>query len=223
MPLDLTEVETTLQASNAGLASENTLAEVASELQGTLSIKVDGNTVGLASETTLSDVLSAVQGTKGVSLQANNAGTLSIKIDADNAGLASQSTLSSVLSELQGTLTVTDDGGFSASTDDGTGYPSETVVGADLSSGTLTVGPLIVPQTQALIVAANPTGGGDFSLSVQWTDGTGNVFQTQSASELSINGATTEQNARLFRKGLAAVVAVQGSDTSLNLFVGTHR
>jgi hypothetical protein len=146
-----------------------------------------------------------------------------VRIKRNEAGLAEESTLSGVLDAVEGTSTVTDDGNFSAITDDGTAYPSETVVGADLSSGILEVGPLVVPQTQALVVAANPTGGGDFSLSVQWTDGNGNVFQTQGASELSVSGATTEQNVRLFRKGLAAVVAVQGSDTSLNLFVGTHR
>ena len=168
-------------------------------------------------------MLSAGQGAKGVSLQAHNAGTLSIKIDADNAGLASQSTLSSVLSELQGTLTVTDNGAFSASVNDGTAYPSQTIVGADLSAGDLTIGPLPALQTQALLVALNPTGGGSYSVTVDWQDANGNVFQRQTASDLSISGATTDQNARLFRKGPEALITVSGTDTALNAFVGTHR
>ena len=104
-----------------------------------------------------------------------------------------------------------------------TGFPSQTVVEADLSAGDLTIGPLAAPQAQALLIALNPTGGGSYSVTVDWQDANGNVFQTQTASDLSISGATTDQNARLFRKGPEALITVSGTDTALNAFVGTQQ
>lgn len=105
-------------------------------------------------------------------------------------------------------------------------YPA-TVAQQDLiGTGDLTIGPVSVARAEAVLVAANSEDGNTFSVSVDWVDGSGNVIQTQSASDLAL-ASITEDWARVVRK--APEVELTFTDTSggtannINAFVDVHR
>jgi len=129
-----------------------------------------------------------------------------------------------VPTEQQSPISVEDTSGTQVDPARATDFPSATTVGHDLSDSNLTVGPVPVGRSQALIVSGNPTGGGDFSVTIEWTDGNGNVFRVQNASdtEVDLSGQTSSASSRLFRKGPQAKVTFSGTDTAFNAFVDSH-
>jgi hypothetical protein len=126
--------------------------------------------------------------------------------------------------EQQSPVAVEDTSGTQVDPARATDFPSATTVGHDLSASNLTVGPVPVGRSQALIVSGNPTGAGDFNAKIEWTDGNGNVFRVQNASDtdVDLSGQTTSASSRLFRKGPQAKVTFSGTDTDFNAFVDSH-
>ena len=108
----------------------------------------------------------------------------------------------------------------------GVGYPSHEVVGYDLTTGDLTIGPLDVSRQQAVLLNGYSQDGNTWSMSIEWTDGAGSTYRTQSASDLGLS-ATVQDSARVVRKGSYVVVTVtdeSGATTnSVNVFVDAHR
>lgn len=96
-------------------------------------------------------------------------------------------------------------------------HPAETRVGLDVSSG-VTIGPVPVQRAADIAVAANPTGGGDVSVTVDHTDADGNLF----VSDSPISAATSAQSATVARHGTHVRIDLSGTDTSVNFHLDTH-
>lgn len=111
-----------------------------------------------------------------------------------------------------------------------TQHPVEQVVGHDLdpnADGDLVLDGLNVAQTQALVVAVQTQDGQTASVSVDWADGNGAVFQSESATDIGLS-AVTDDWARLIRKGPTATVTITsdanaGVQNRVNAFADTHR
>lgn len=109
-------------------------------------------------------------------------------------------------------------------------YPGRVVTGHDLdpnAQGDLTIGPVRVENTQAVLIAANSTDNTNWSASVDWEDADGNVIQTESATDIALSGVDND-NARLTRKGPRVEVtftsdAAAGTANTLNAYVDSHR
>jgi len=96
-------------------------------------------------------------------------------------------------------------------------HPAETRVGLDVSSG-VTIGPVPVQRAADIAVAANPTGGGDVSVTVDHTDADGNLF----VSDSPISAATSAQSGTVPRHGTHVRIDLSGTDTSVNFHLDTH-
>ena len=139
-------------------------------------------------------------------------------------------------------LTVTDDGGFnivdstdtiieepvgtSIEADSTVDYPNETVVGEDIiANGDLTIGPLAVEGTSALVVSANSADGNVFSVSLDWVDGSGNIYQEESASDLEL-ASVSQDWSRVVRKAPKVEVTVTdesgATQNNVNVYVDTQ-
>lgn len=109
-------------------------------------------------------------------------------------------------------------------------YPDRQVSGHDLdpnADGDLTIGPVDVRNTQAVLIAANSTDDTNWSASVEWVDDDGNTIQTESATDIALSGVDND-NARLTRKGPRVSVtftsdAAGGTANTLNAYVDSHR
>jgi len=122
---------------------------------------------------------------------------------------------------------VTDDTGTQIKPDEAPEYPQQQVTGYDLvASGDLTIGPVSVARTTAILLVVNSTSGNSFDVSVDWQDSNGNVFQTEAPADISMNNVVDDY-ARLVRKGPEAVFTL--TDTSgaannvINAYVDAHR
>jgi len=96
-------------------------------------------------------------------------------------------------------------------------HPAETRVGLDVSSG-VTIGPVPVQRAADIAVAANPTGGGDVSVTVDHTDADGNLF----VSDSPISNASSAAKATVPRHGTHVRIDLSGTDTSVNFHLDTH-
>ena len=109
-------------------------------------------------------------------------------------------------------------------------HPVDRTAGHDLdpdADGDLVLDGLRVAQTQALVVAIQTQDGESASVTVDWEDANGNVYQSESASDIGLS-AVTDDWARLVRKGPAATVTVTsdasaGTQNRVNAFADTHR
>jgi len=103
-------------------------------------------------------------------------------------------------------------------------HPNRTVVGQDLSNGDLEIGPLDVARSDALLIAVHSKDNASFSVSVEWRDGDGTVYQNEPKGETGISSSTDDW-ARLTRKGPQAVVTItdeSGGQNVVNAFVDTE-
>lgn len=105
-------------------------------------------------------------------------------------------------------------------------FPQQSETGHDLvADDDLTIGPLDVRRAVAVIIAAHSTDDNEWSAAVEWTDGDGTVFRTQSASDVDLS-SVVDDSSRLFRKGEAVVVTFTdesgGDSNEINAFVDTH-
>jgi hypothetical protein len=99
--------------------------------------------------------------------------------------------------------------------------------GYDLvGSGDLTVGPQLVKQGTAVVIAATSTDNNPFSVSVQWEDSSGAVFQSESAADIGLANVT-EDYARLVRKAPRAEITVTdesgATQNNINIHADTER
>jgi len=108
-----------------------------------------------------------------------------------------------------------------------TRYLDERRAGYDLvGSGDLTIGPGSVERGTAVVIAATSTDGNAFSVSVEWKDGSGNVYQTEPAADIGLD-TITEDYARLVRKSLLVEVTVTdesgAAQNNINIHADTQR
>lgn len=103
-------------------------------------------------------------------------------------------------------------------------FPNQQVTGEDLTVDNTVIGPFTVAKSEALVVAVNETSGGSLNVTVDWTDGSGNTFQSESATDIGLSGVI-EDWARLVRKGPQAIVTLSNSSsaTSTNAHVDTEK
>jgi len=136
-------------------------------------------------------------------------------------------------------LTVTDDGSLSVAAvndavaiEDSTGAQIDPAVATDyfdsqttghdlVGSGDLTVGPGAVDRGAAVTIAATSTDNNTFSVSVDWQDSSGNVFQTESAADIGLD-TITEDYARLVRKAPQVSITVTDESGATQNTVNVH-
>jgi len=125
---------------------------------------------------------------------------------------------------------LTDTSGAQINPDQSPEYPDNSVIEHDLdpnAQGDLTIGPVSVARSEAIMVAGNSIDAQNWSATVEWQDSNGNVFQTQTPTDLGLSGVQDE-SARPFRKGPEAVVivtsdAAAGTQNRVNFYVDSHR
>jgi hypothetical protein len=129
-----------------------------------------------------------------------------------------------VPTEQQSPVKIENSGGTPIDPARATDFPEQEFNDADLTLSDQVIGPVSVGRSQSLIVRGHETTGGTMNVSVEWQDSNGNTLGTQSATEINLNGVTTDHT-RLFRKGAQAVVTFSNDSgaTSTNGFVDTHR
>jgi len=95
-----------------------------------------------------------------------------------------------------------------------------------VGSGDLTIGPGAVERGTAVTLAATSTDNNAFSVSVEWTDGAGNTFQTESAADIGLD-TITEDYARLVRKSPQVELTVTdesgAGQNNINIHADTER
>jgi len=105
-----------------------------------------------------------------------------------------------------------DSAGTQINPDQSPDYPDSQTVGYDLiGTGDLVIGPVSVARAEAVVISVNSTDAATFSVSVDWEDGAGNVFQAESAADIGMANVTQDW-ARLVRKGPQVEVTI--TDTS---------
>jgi hypothetical protein len=157
-----------------------------------------------------------------------NSQTLSPLTVTDDGSLAIASWNAGTLpTEQQTPVGVEDSTGTQVDPSRETQFPDSQTTGHDLiGTGDLVIGPVPVDRSSALVIAANSTSGNTFSVSVDWSDGSGNVFASESASDLALSNITSDWS-RLVRKG--PQVTVTFTDTSgaaannVNVHIDTQR
>ncbi len=145
---------------------------------------------------------------------------------------ATESTLAAIDTKLDGTLDVS--ASFEATTvgiNDSTGtqidpdpspeYPASQTVGHDLTGNDLVLGPVSVARSSSVVISANSTSGNSFSVSVDWEDGNGNVFQTESETDIAMSGITQDWS-RLVRKGPQVEVTLTDTSGATTNNVNAH-
>lgn len=95
-----------------------------------------------------------------------------------------------------------------------------------VGSGDANIGPLSVKRGTAVVIAATSTDDNAFSVSVEWEDGSGAVYQTEQAADIGLD-TITEDYARLVRKGKEVVITVTdesgASQNNINIHADTQR
>ena len=143
----------------------------------------------------------------------------SLAINAYNGG--------TLPTEQQSPVGVEDAGGNQVDPALATDYLDAQQAGYDLvGGGDLTIGPGAVERGKAVVIAANSTDNNTFSVSVEWQDSNGNVFQAEPAADIGLD-AVTEDYARLVRKGPQVEVTVTdesgASQNTINIHADTER
>lgn len=104
-------------------------------------------------------------------------------------------------------------------------HPARAVAQKDLTDGDLTIGPLDVARSDSLVIAVRSESAETLSVSAEWQDADGNVYQQESASDLSLS-SVKEGWARLTRKGPTVTVTVTdesgATENLVNVFVDTE-
>lgn len=108
-----------------------------------------------------------------------------------------------------------------------TAYLDYQNTGYDLvASGDLVVGPGPVERGTAVVIAASSVDNNAFSVSVQWKDGSGNVFQSESAADIGLDNVT-EDYARLVRKAPQVELTITdesgAAQNNINIHTDTER
>jgi hypothetical protein len=108
-----------------------------------------------------------------------------------------------------------------------TDYPDTQVSGEDIiANGDLVIGPVPVQRSSGVTIAANSTDGNTFSVSVDWVDSSGNIYQEESSTDIQLS-AITQDFARLVRKAPQAQVTVTddsgATQNNINIHVDTQR
>jgi len=108
-----------------------------------------------------------------------------------------------------------------------TDYLGSQTIGHDLvGSGDLAIGPGAVERGTAVIIAATSTDNNAFSVSVSWEDDSGNVFQTEDATDIGLD-TITEDYARLVRKAPQVSITVTdesgAAQNNINVHADTER
>lgn len=130
-----------------------------------------------------------------------------------------------VPTEQQTPVGVEDSTGTQVDPDQSPEYPNAANQQDLIATGDLTV-TVQVKRAQSLVITGNSTDSNTWSASVEWKDDSGNVVQTESATDIALSSVTDDW-ARLVRKGTQAVVTF--TDTSgagnnnVNTFLDTHR
>ena len=231
-PLDVTGATVSVQEDTALNVSGATVA-----VQEDTPLDASGSPIGLADSTgTRIDpltqaVLSSVATDElRVDLQADGVGLLqtadqpldvsgaTVTVTDDGSLAIDAATTDTLSTEQQSPVAVEDTAGAQVDPALGADYLDAQTTGYDLvASGDLTIGPGPVERGTGVIIAARSTDTNAFSVSVEWQDSAGNVFQSESATDIGLNGITGDY-ARLVRKGpQVQVTATDDSGAAQNL------
>lgn len=128
--------------------------------------------------------------------------------------------------EQQTPVKVEDSGGATIDPAKETDFPNHTTVGHDLiGTGNLTI-EVSLAKSQAVMISANSTDSNSFSVSVDWVDDSGNIYMSESKTDIDM-GSITQDWARLTRKAPKIKITVTdesgGTSNNVNVFVDTHR
>ena len=95
-----------------------------------------------------------------------------------------------------------------------------------IAQGDLTLGPGSVERGTAVVIAGTSTDNNAFSVSVEWQDAGGDVYQTEPAADIGLD-TITEDYARLVRKAPEVLVTVTdesgAAQNNINIYADTQR
>jgi hypothetical protein len=225
------QLRTDIENNNAGLATESSLTseqarEIATWTAGTLAVEQqspvglegtddDGNTLGVDVET----VGHAINDADGLltylarALQTQSFDQLRVDLQNNNAG--------TLPVEPQSPVAVEDSGGTQVDPAVATEYLDHQTAGHDLAGGDLVIGAGTVERGTAVTIAATSTDNNAFSVSVEWVDGSGNTYQSESAADIGLD-SITEDYARLVRKAPAVEITVTDTSGAAQNRVNVH-
>lgn len=211
-PLDVSAAEVSVDAATntAGLleAADQPLDVSAA----TVTVDDSGNFV----VSSLPEPLNVSAAEVDVDLNANTVGVLE---SADQPLDVSDAT---VPTEQQTPIGVEDSTGGQIDPSLATDYLDSQTAGHDLvGSGDLTIGPSPVKRGTAVVIAATSTDNNAFSVSVDWQDSAGNVYQSETASDIGLS-TITEDYARLVRKAPQVVVTVTDESGAAQNIINIH-
>lgn len=151
-----------------------------------------------------------------ISLEAQNVTPLTVTDDG------SLNIAGTVATEQQSPIQVEDSGGNNIDPAEATEHPNTQVSGEDIiANGDLVVGPVSVAKSEGVTIAANSTDGNTFSVSVEWTDGSGNIYQEESATDIQLS-SVAQDFARLVRKGPQVTVTVTDESGATQNNINIH-
>lgn len=126
-----------------------------------------------------------------------------------------------------GSIGVEDSEGTQIDPDLSPEYPDDQTTEHDLiDDGDLTIGPVPVQRAGELVISANSTDDNEFSVSIDWVDDDGNIFQSESETDIEMESITQDWS-RLVRKGPRAEVTITdesgGDSNRVNVHIDTQR
>lgn len=128
--------------------------------------------------------------------------------------------------EQQTPVSLEDISGTQIDPDQSPDYPNKAQEQDLINTGDLTIGPVSVARSEAILIAANSDDSNTWSASVTWQDTNGNTTQTESKTDISLD-SVTDNWARLVRKGQEVSVTFTdesgASNNNINAFVDVHR
>jgi hypothetical protein len=177
-----------------------------------LRVDIENESADLATETTLNSVNSNVDFLNDA-LQSQANDVLRVDLESNNAG--------TLAVEPQSPVAVEDTAGTQVDPAVSTDYLDHQTAGHDLAGGDLTIGAGAVERGAAVIIAATSTDDNAFSISVDWVDGNGNTYQSESAADIGLD-SITEDYARLVRKAPQIEVTVTDESGAAQNLVNVH-
>lgn len=215
--------------------TDQNIEQVGGQSQSAVDIAAAINTLAAAAASDGSEVLQTEQQTP-VKLEADDDGGNTAELQGEELGTALAGTETALITYLSQALASVDNDELISRVADSAGAQVDPALGADypdtsqqqdlVGTGDLTIGPVPVGRTEAVVIAANSDDDNTFSISVEWQDDGGNVLQSESASDIELNSVDNEY-ARLVRKGQqfqATVTDESGAgQNNVNVFIDTHK
>jgi len=221
--VDLQEVSGTAQSA-VDVANQIDLIQNVLD-SGTLTV-TDNGSFNIAGVTTIQEDAPVDVSASEVDVDLNSQSISPLTV-TDDGDLAIASWDAGTLpTESQSPTGIEDSSGAQIDPDVSPNYPDESQSKDLIGSGDLTIGPVDVSRTEAIIISAKSEEGAAWSASVQWGDGNSNTVQEEQSTDITLD-SVQDDYARLIRKGKTVTVTFTdssgGSANNINAYLDTHK